>query len=218
MNPLLSRTLLQQDEQSFAFKSADGLILPIVPSISGFSLSFWWRPTNITQEHALFNWESTFDRNGISFRQNNGGALAVVGSNASSTVFTLTNGSVEIPRTFVFLTLTYNSAKQIRIYRNGSQILSGSGTITSNGTSPALGRRSHSNSMHANGLMKNFTFQNTDTAWTQAQIDELYKRNVAPAGALQWEGNMRFTDRSNANAMSVSGKTNFSNTIPLHLN
>lgn len=213
-NILQNRILMSQKEQSAIFNSAEGLVLPVTPDIGGFNVGFQWRPANITQNHALFNWESTFDRNGISLRQNSDGTLAVVGSNASATVFVLTSGSIEVARLWIWVILTYNSSKQVKVFRNNSQLLSGSGTITSNVTSPAIGKRSFAASMFAQGLFKNITFQNTPTAWTQAQIDELVKRNVVPSGATQWGTNGKFTDKSGLNPMSTVGKPGFSPVIP----
>jgi len=218
ISPVLSITASKLRSRSMAVKNADGIILPFTPSTTGFSVGFWWRPHNISQDHALFNWESTFDRNGISFRQNSGGALAVVGSNAAGTVFVLTNGSNEVPGVWTHLTLTYNSSHAIKIYKFASQILSGSGTITTNGTLPALGKRSFTNSMFAIGLFKNITFQNTDTAWSSAQITELKERNIVPNGAVQWPDNANFSDLNGLNKFSIFGSPNFMSNVPSQFN
>lgn len=198
--------------------SPNAAVSPINPDLTtGFNFSFWWKPNHITAEHGLVNWESTFDRNGFSFRQNNGGEIAIVGSNGSTTVFILTNtGKKEKPGIWIFLTVTYNSSKQVKVYRNGTQILSGSGTITSNATNMAIGRRSHSNSMYANGLFKNFTFQNIAAAWTTQQIDDLYWRNKIPSGALQWSMNDVATDQNGENALTLTG-TSYSTDVPPHM-
>lgn len=199
--------------QSLSFKNKDGAQIPITPdATNGFSFACWWRPAVTNQDHAIFNWESTFDRNGISFRQNSGGALAIVGSNAAGTVFVLTNGSNEVARVWIHLAFTFNSSKAIKVYKNASQILSGSGTITTNGTLPYLGRRSFADSMNAWGVMKDIIFQNTATAWTTTQITELYKRGIVPSGATKWSLNNVLGDLNNGNTLTLQ-KANFVNTM-----
>lgn len=201
-------------QKSLYFDGTAYAAMPITPDHSnGFSFSVWWKPNVTTQDHGIVNWESTFDRNGFSFRQNNGGAIAIVGSNASGTVFILTSSTTVQPNKWYFLTVTYNSSKQVKVYLNASQILSGSGTITSNVNSLRIGSRAFSASMTALGFMKNFTFQNVSTAWTTTQITDLYYRNTIPSGAKQWSMNDVATDQNGENGLTLTN-TSYSTTVP----
>lgn len=201
-------------QKSLYFNGSALATMPFAPDHSnGFSFSLWWRPDTVNQDHGIVNWESTFDRNGFNFRQNSGGALALIGSNAGGTVFILTTSILLQPGKWHFLTVTYNSSKQVKVYLNASQVLSGSGTITSNANPLTLGSRAFGVSMTAKGNMKNFTFQNVSTSWDTTQITNLYYRNIIPSGAKQWSVNDVATDQNGENGLTLTS-TSYSTTSP----
>jgi len=77
-----------------------------------------------------------------------------------------------------------------------------------------LGAKSYSGG-NANGkiIIKNFTFQNTSTAWTQAQINQLYYSNTLPSGSLQWSMNNTNLDINGANGITLTG-TSYVTNVP----
>lgn len=77
-----------------------------------------------------------------------------------------------------------------------------------------IGRRSYSSGSFSNIYAYRFTLQNSTTPWTQAQIDDLYWRNIIPTGATQWSLNDTLLDQNGQNALTASG-TSFVSDAPL---
>lgn len=194
-------------QKSLSIQGVDYATFPITPDLTtGFNFALWYRPNQAGNE-GIVNWESAADRNGFNLRKNSTGTIGLVGSNGSATVFVLTSTQVLNLRSWYHIAVTYNSSKQVRVYLNGTQILSGSGTITTNATALTIGRRSYQNTFHARALFKDFTFQNTGTAWTAAQVSDLYYRHVIPSGSIRYRMNDNVTDQNGANALTLTGTT-----------
>ena len=195
--------------------SPDYFTSPIAPDITGFSCGFWWRPKSFAGENKLFNWESAADRNGINLRQNaTTGIIALVGSNASGTVFIITTSKSAPLFRWSYITVTYDSTGAVKVYMNEELIGSGSGVITSNANPFTFGRRAYNAGNFSVGHYKNITFQNTPTAWALDKIKDLYYRNIIPSGAKQWGLNNVATDQNEENALALSG-TAYSSEAPL---
>lgn len=163
--------------------SSDYVTFPLNPLVNGFNLAFWYKPNRRSTDLILLDWESAADRDGINLRQNSGGAMAIVGSNASGTVFVGTETGKAARGEWQHIVITYASSN-MRLYRNAGLIAGPSaGNITSNVTSMRLGSRSYTPNSASQSMFKDFVFQNTTTIWTTTEISNLYYKRKIPSGA-----------------------------------
>ena len=113
------------------------------------------------------------------------------------------------------ITCTFKNG-EVKIYVNAvlhnTNILGGN--MTPSSQLITLGKRATSSSSYTNMLIDEFTFHNTDTPWTQAQINDVCFRNIIPSGAVQYGMNDVATDQNGANGLTLSG-TSYSTDVPL---
>lgn len=207
-------------QKSLSFNSTSSYAtVPIVPSTSGFNFSVWLRIKSLANAMRIFDFQDggpakgftlvyeTAVPNKISLKINDGSDKT-----ATSPIF-------QVGRWFN-LVGTYKAASNsdFQLYLNtvvGTR--SGTlGTMLAPAQTLTLARRATGSSNFSGVDIKNFTFQNTTTPWTQQQITDLYWRNMIPSGATQWSMNNVATDQDGGNALTLTG-TSYSTDVPGHM-
>lgn len=79
-------------------------------------------------------------------------------------------------------------------------------TITNPATSPlTINQKAWTGGGGALLRVKDVVFQNSDTPWTQEQIDDIEYRNIIPDGAYHWSLNNTLLDQNGGNALTATG-------------
>lgn len=104
---------------------------------------------------------------------------------------------------------------EAKLYTNAVlQAIDTSCTITNPATSPlTINQKPYTSGGGALLRVKDVVFQNTDTPWTQEQIDDIEYRNIIPEGAYHWSLNNTLLDQNGENALTASG-TSFVDDAP----
>lgn len=96
---------------------------------------------------------------------------------------------------------------EAKLYTNAVlQAIDTSCTITNPATSPlTINQKPYTSGGGALLRVKDVVFQNTDTPWTQEQIDDIEYRNIIPEGAYHWSLNNTLLDQNGGNALTATG-------------
>lgn len=180
----------------------------IVPSTTSFSLGFWYKPGNPASDRWIVNWESTYDRNGFSLMSlGSTRQLRFIGSNALTPLNITTSTETLKAGIWIPIVLTYSSPNA-NIYKLSTAIApQGVGAITSNANNLRLGARAFgSDGGTANGLIKDFTFQN-GAVWTEQQMKDMFYRRKTPTGAQKFSFNNTNLDQNGLNGFTLTNAT-----------
>lgn len=206
-------------QKSMSFSSPSYAIVPLVPSTSGFSLSFWMFKKTISGSATGYVYYSNAGNGGFSLTHLSSGTNRIRFQiyNGSTIDAAIDSNSFPVGKwTFVTATFAPNNAK---LYIDSSSV--GTTDASCQMTDPDVAQNmtlagySYNHSIQMSNIaIKNFTFQNTATPWTQQQIKDLYYRNIIPSGAVQWSMNNVATDQNGANALTLSN-TSYSTDVPI---
>lgn len=190
-------------EKGLSFNgTSDLLTCPVVPLATGFNLGFWiFKVDQASTSQKYFDSTNPQDRNGFCVQTDNGNNFYIYFCNASGVTFgaTLSKLPVGSWRHFVFTfdgTTSKGYLDSVLFATSGAQSMTNSaGTFT-------IARKSAAGGNWAKAIYKDIVFQNTATAWTQAQINALYYQRAIPSGANVW-----YKFDNNVNDSSGNGNT-----------
>lgn len=191
----------------FTDGSNDSALIPITPSTSGFALGFWLYKNPQAGAEAYVGWNSSGRSTGFAICHDGSSGINfifVIGNGSSNYGNTVSNSRYLDRKWFHVVAQWIPGTNNKQLYING--VLHSQATVasmTASADTLYIGR--NNSGEYARGRVTNFTFQNTTTLWTQAQIDALYWRNEIPSGALQWSMNDVATDQNGANALTLTG-------------
>lgn len=190
----------------------------LVPSATGFCIGFWIYSNQETNNRRIMSWyNASGGNNGLDCFVNSGGTNFAFNLYDANVTTASINYARNTLRNWKFVTLTF-VPNSFKLYVDS--VLQSTDTSCSLGDAGAqlftIGDRSDSHGGVFKGFMKNITFHNTTTPWTQDQIRDLYYRNTIPSGAVQWAMNDSATDQNGANALTLTG-TSYSTEVPRHM-
>lgn len=208
--------LTAQKSMYFNGTNAKALV-PITPSLTGFSIGFSIllpRPTGGVHYISNMGGARTY---GFSFCSDTGANLIFcIGNGApnyGNTINKIENSPLFNQWAHIVATWIPGSNNK-KLYVNS--VLHSQATVNSMtaGGNFHIGSRDDGAAQFARQYIKNFTFQNTTTPWTQDQINNLCFKNTIPSGAKQYGMNDVATDQDGANALTLTN-TSYSTEAPV---
>ena len=198
-------TLPQSSLKSLSFNgSSDYAVIPIAPSVTGFSFGIWINTSVLSGNRRIMSCCTATNTDGFDLNiATSNGAISFSMFNNTTNVF---GSSTKLPEgRWIFITVTYKP-NEGKFYLNAVQ----NGTTDTNCTMSTpgtfqLGKNLGFTSTCFKGRMSRFTFQNTETPWTQTQINKLFYQNVIPDGAVQWDLDNSNLDQNDENDLTLNG-------------
>lgn len=214
-----SRFLIDPSTHSLDFNGTNSYAtVPVTPDVTnGFCFAFWIQRKFLVAQEQIISFGTPFS-NLFCLRGDVAGTtgrMTFLGFNTSAAVFDVkspysgANKWIHVVCTFV-----PNSAKMY--FNTVAQTTDTSCTLNVVSSTLTLGTRPDLFNGFFSGRMRNFTFQNTATPWTQTEVDDLYYRNKIPTGALQWSLNNTHLDQNGENGLTLSN-TSYSTVNPAHM-
>lgn len=181
----MSRFKIRDFGKALAFNgSATYLTIPVVPSLTGFNIAFWFSLHKASSQQRMVAYTASGP---------NGGFFIEKASSGKILKFNIYNGgsqAVDISSNDLLLNTWYHcvctfKTNEAKLYINGIQ--QGSTDTSCSMTTPSaqtltIGRSSSASSAFFKGLIDELVFENTNTPWTSAQINDLYYNGVLPNG------------------------------------
>lgn len=196
--------------------SSDYATVPITPATTGFSFGVWIKSITLGTNTYIVSYTNASNGGFHLYQIASTNRLFFQIFNVTTNEVNASSGNGTNPvGKWQHLTFTF-APNNFEMYLNAVKVVTDTScqmTAPSVSQSLTLGRRSYSSSQFSNVLLKDFTFQNTTTPWTQAQIDNLYWRNIIPDGAYHWSLNNTLLDQNGGNALTATG-TSFVDDAP----
>lgn len=156
----------------------------VVPSITGFNLSFWFKEMRGPNGGRLFSWEDSGSSQGFYIQKNS--TVLQLNMYDTSLQASISTDVIE-PFIWQHMTITFKP-NELKLFLNATQV----GSTDTNCSMAAavtqmmFGRRSYSPISFGKFKISDIVFENTTTPWTQTQIEDIYYRTKKPTTANEW--------------------------------